>query len=155
MWRSRLICTFTSAGSRCTLPSWLLRSLHSSGYLASAFCPVVTSVLGMLSPLVRIKGPPCRPLCIPAPHTLHCSCLSNTQSSLSKLPLTQNTWPPKEAGQPQTHQSCLPSCLSWAKQLCHLPCLIGLCLLHVLPPQRDKLSSRFVWSAQIPCDGWT
>ena len=132
-------------------------SLHSSGYLASAFCPVVASTPGTLSPLVRIKGPPCRPLRILPFHILHSNCLANTQSSLSKLPLTESTWPPKEAGQPQTCQSCLAShcsCLSWAKQLCHLPCLIALCLLHVLPPQRDKHSSCFVCSAQIRCDGW-
>lgn len=47
------------------------------------------------------------------------------------------------------------SSLSWAKQLCHLPCVIALCLLHALPAQRDKHSSCFVWRAQIPCDAWT
>lgn len=156
MWRSKLTCTFARACFQCTLLGCLY-SLCSSGYLASAFCPVVASTPGTLNPLLRIKGPPCRPLPIPPSHILHSSHLANTPSSLSKLPLTQSTWPPKEEGQPQTHWSCLPShcsCLPWAKQLCHLPCLIPLCLLRLLPPQRDKHSSYFVWSAQIPCDGW-
>lgn len=36
-----------------------------------------------------------------------CSCLANAWSRLSKLPLAQSTWLSKEAGQSETHQSCL------------------------------------------------
>ena len=109
-----------------------LCSLHSSGYLASAFCLLVAFIPGTLSPLVRIKGLPCRPLCITPSHILCSSRLANTQSSLSKLPLSQSMWPPKETDQPQTRQSCLPSwcsCLSWAKQLCHLSYSVAFCYM--------------------------
>jgi len=94
----------------------------------------------MLNPLVGIKGPPSRPSHIPPSHIHYSSCLANTHSSLSKLPLAQRTWPSEKPDQPQAHQSCLPSrcsCLSWAKQLCPLPCLIALHLLHVLHSERS------------------
>lgn len=120
--------------------------LCSSGYLASAFCPVVASALGMIGPLVRIEESPCRPL------------TSSTAVAWQTLrAASANTpSPPKEAGQPQSHQPCLPSHHSafpgWNGSA---TCPVWLPVVsYMYSHHRDKHSSNFARSAQIPCDSW-
>lgn len=156
VWRSKLICTFVSAGSQCAHPSWL----HLFGMFLCLFSFCLLPCCHLCSEYAQ---PPCRDggstlqtSHIPPSYILHSSLLANTQSSLSKHPLTQSSWPLKEAGQPQSHQPYLPShCSAFPRRNSSATCPVWLpvvCCMY--SHHRDKHSCNFVWSAQIPCDGW-
>lgn len=114
--------------------------LCSSVYLASAFCHVVTSALNMLSPLVRMEGPPCRP---PTSHPL----ISSTVVSWQALrAASANTLSPKARGHQRKQASpnltclaCPPTVLPFLGETA-LPLALFDCLLYAVCTPTTEIS---------------
>jgi len=155
VWISKLICTFASAGSQCTLPSLL---------------PPFTTLLWLSSCCLLS-------CCALWPSHAQSPCWDQGTTfqtfSHPTLPHPLQQLLGKHSQQPQQTPTCpthvairetrpapsspillaFPLFLSFLGKTAVPPALFDCPSFATCTPQREKHSSYFVWSAQIPCDG--